>query len=224
MSRREIRNALMILSALLPLAIAACQQSTQEPASGTPDAADVTAADAQPAAQASAAGSDDADAMPVKKPVVDDATVPAAPAEPTTSISASGYGVLRFGMTRGEAEKAMGSAFDAPARNDCQQVRRSGQPDVSYLFDGGKLQRIDVKTPHVIANGGGHVGMQADEIRTLYAGKIAESPSKYVKGGLYLKAVDESGNGVVFETDANGAVTSFRAGLAPALDLVEGCS
>jgi hypothetical protein len=161
--------------------------------------------------------------MPVKKPVVSDATMLVA-ATDAASVGAAGYGAVRFGMARSEAEKAIGSAFDAPAQNGCQQVHRGGEPDVSYMFDGGTLRRIDVKTPRVIADGGGHVGMQVDEIRTLYAGRLSEQPHKYVKGGLYLKAVDKSGSGLIFETDANGSVSSFRAGTAPALDLVEGCS
>jgi hypothetical protein len=45
-----------------------------------------------------------------------------------------------------------------------------------------------------------------------------------VKGGLYLKVAGKNGSGLIFETDANGKVTSFRAGIAPVLDKVEGCS
>jgi hypothetical protein len=66
--------------------------------------------------------------------------------------------------------------------------------------------------------------MQIDEIRTLYAGKLTEQPHKYVPNGRYLKVAGPNGSGMIFETDADGKVTSFRAGIAPALDQVEGCS
>ncbi|MEO7478901.1 MAG: lectin [Lysobacteraceae bacterium] len=215
-------RAVLILSAGLVLSLAACQQSAQESASGTPDAADVVAVDTQPADATSETGS--ATDLPVMKPAVNDATMPVAAALVPVGVGASGYGALRFGMTRSEAEKAIEGSFNGSAEAGCQQARRAGQADVSYLFNDGRLQRIDVKTSTVIADGGGHVGMQADEIRTLYAGKLTEQPHKYVHGGLYLKAVDKHGAGIVFETDANGIVTSFRAGVEPTLDQVEGCS
>ncbi len=219
MSRRDMTRA-GILFAVLALLLAACRQSAQEPARATPDAADAATADAQAALADSSAN-----ALPLKKPSVTDVPMPGATAAPAATVSAAGFGAARFGMHRIDVEHVANGAFDGSTHaSGCQQTHRAGQPDIVYLFENGKLQRIDVRTPGVMADGGGHVGMQIDEIRTLYAGKLTEQPHKYVHGGFYLKVVDKNGSGLIFETDANGIVTAFRAGVAPALDQVEGCS
>jgi len=208
------------LCALLSLSLAACQQSAQEPPAAAPDAADTATADAQSTPLDSSAN-----AVPLKRPSATDVPMPGTAAVTAATVGTAGYGVLRFGMSRDEAEQAAGAAFNGPTKDStCKQLRSSGQPDVSYLFESDRLQRIDVKTPDVMADGGGHVGMQVEDIRTLYAGKLTELPHKYVKGGLYLKVAGKNGSGLIFETDASGKVTSFRAGIAPALDDVEGCS
>jgi len=205
---------------VLSLSLAACQQSAQEPAAAAPDPADTATADAQSTPVDSAAS-----ALPLKKPSATDVPMPGTATVTAATVGGAGYGVLRFGMSRDEAEQAAGAAFNGPTSDStCKQLRSPGQPDISYLFEGDKLQRIDVKTPDVMADGGGHVGMQVEDIRTLYAGKLTELPHKHVKGGLYLKVAGKNGSGLMFETDANGKVTSFRAGVAAALDDVEGCS
>ena len=224
MSRCGLHIAL-ILCAGLALSLAACQQPAQEPASGAPDAADVAAADAQPVDAAPVAPvAASADALPVKKTTANDATMAAMAVAPPASVGASGYGALHFGMTRSEAEAAIGERFSVSVQQGCRQVRRAAQPAVAYRFDDGKLQRIDVHDPRVMADGGGHVGMLVDDIRTLYAGHLNEQPDHAVQGGLDLKVAGTSnGNGIVFQTDAKGNVTAFRAGIAQALDAPEGC-
>ncbi len=224
MSRPDMIRAGILFAVLALLALlAACKQSAQEHARAIPDAADVATADAQ-AAQAAQADSS-ATALPLKKASVTDMPMPGATAAPTATVGATGFGTARFGMHRVDVEHVANGAFEGSTQvSGCQRTHRAGQPDIVYLFDDGKLQRIDVRTPGVMADGGGHVGMQIDEIRTLYAGKLTEQPRNDVHGGLSLKAIDKNGSGLIFETDANGIVTAFRAGVAPELDRVEGCS
>lgn len=210
----------LVLFAILSLSLAACQQSAQEPAAAAPDPADTATADAQ-----STPIDASANALPLKKPSATDVPMPGTAAVPAATVGVAGYGALHFGMSRDEAERAAGAAFNGSTSDSaCKQLRIPGEPDVAYLFDGDKLQRIDVKTPDVMAEGGGHVGMQVEDIRTLYAGKLSELPRTDVKGGLYLKVLGKDGSGLVFEADESGKITSFRAGVAPVLDGVEGCS
>ena len=210
----------VFLLAMLMLSLAACQQSARESASATPDPADTASADAQRAPT-----DGNSNALPLKKPSATDVPMPGSAAAPTASVGNSGFGAVRYGMNRSDVEQATGGAFDAPEQGGgCRQIHRADQPGIAYLFEDDKLQRIDVRTPGILAEGGGHVGMQIDEIRTLYAGKLTEQPHKYVQGGRYLKVAGANGSGMIFETDADGRVTSFRAGIAPALDQVEGCS
>lgn len=201
----------LVLFAVLSLSLAACQQSAQEPAAALPDPADTSTAAANPSANA----------LPLKKPSATDVPMPGTAAVPAATVGAAGYGALHFGMSRDEAEHAAGAAFNGPAEGSaCEPLQSAGQPGVAYLFEGNKLQRIDVHTPDVMADGGGHVGLQIDDIRTLYAGKLHE---QQLRNGYDLKDVGKNGDGIIFETDASGKVTSFRAGVASALDSPEGC-
>ena len=138
---------------------------------------------------------------------------------------------MRFGMTAAEAE---GLGRRTQRRAGEGERLLLPQPDVgiaapayfAFMIEDGKFVRYDVGNDKEVAPGGGSVGMSADEIAALYAGRIEEQPHKYVEGGKYLRIKDgDGGNGVlVFETDAAGKVTEWRVGVPPQVDYVEGCS
>lgn len=140
-----------------------------------------------------------------------------------------GYGDLRFGMD----EKAFADAWQGdllrlgPPGQACfyQAPRWVKTPsDFAFMFEGGRFVRYDVGTPKETAPGGGKVGMRAEQIRTLYGARASETPHKYVPGGRVLRVTAPQGVGVlVFETDAQGRVTRWRAGMPPQVDYVEGC-
>lgn len=146
-----------------------------------------------------------------------------------------GYAAMRFGMTVEEARTAMDGALgDLPdgghggADGDaCHYLGPSweGAPsDLAFMFDGGRFVRYDVGNDGETAPGGGRHGMREDAIRALYPGRVEASPHKYTDG-QYLRIEDPEGDGVlVFETDADGTVTEWRAGVPPQVGYVEGCS
>ena len=76
------------------------------------------------------------------------------------------------------------------------------------------------------APGGGKVGMSVEELQKLYGGALKGAPHKYTQGGQYLSmdAGDVAPTRLVFEVDAAGKVTSWRVGLSPQVEYVEGCS
>lgn len=212
---------LLSLALLLPLALAACNSSHDADPALAPTAEDIAASTTpQPDVAANR--------PPIKQPSATDVPMPGGGAPVMDTVGPEDFGALRFGVSRTDADKSVGTAFEAAGATGkgCYIAHRAGQPDIGYLFDGGKLMRIDVRTPGVLADGGGRVGMRIDEIRTLYAGHLTEQPGKYDPNTRLLKVGgDKPGSGgLIFETDANGTVTSYRAGLPPALDYVEGCS
>ena len=173
-------------------------------------------------------------------PVV--ATQPAPESAPTSSAAVApavqtgpgfnGYGGAQFGMTSKETRDAWAEPLSGtePAHpGDCYQLSPSSATspqELSVMLEGDKFVRYDVGTDAETAPGGGKVGMTADQIRSLYAGRIREQPTKYVPRGVDLRvsADDDSGSALVFETDADGKVTRWRVGQSPAVDYVEGCS
>jgi len=208
--------------ALLPLLLlAACQPPGDEVNAPAPTQADL--ATTQPVAAVSSPS-----VLPIKQPSATDMAVPGSAASPADTIGANGFGAVRFSMDRADAEKAAGGTLEAPGADPkaCYIAHRPSQPEIGYMFVDGKLSRIDVRTPGVLADGGGRVGMQADEIRTLYAGHLSEQPDKYDPAARLLKVGgDKPGvGGIIFEVDGKGVVMRYRAGLPPALDYVEGCS
>ncbi|MFC3714758.1 lectin [Luteimonas soli] len=211
--------------ALLALALAACQ------ADRAPDAADGAA----PADGVDAMANDPAAPPPLDQPVEDvpPATAPAGVNQfPDLGlVRMDGYGDMRFGMTADEARQAWGGelkgAGDEAATCYYLTPKWVDIPsDFAFMFENGKFVRYDVGTGREIAPGGGKVGMDADEIRGLYAGRVEETPHKYVEGGKYLGVKDISGGEgkLVFATDGDGKVTSWRVGVPPQVDYVEGCS
>ncbi len=139
-------------------------------------------------------------------------------------VGFDGYGPMHFGMDRKAAEQAIGDTFAGQDQvGNCLELARAQDPDVNYLFLGGKLQRIDVAADDVVADGGGKVGMTIDDLHRLYAGRYTEMPSKEIPGGQDLRLIDASGNGIVFRIDGDGQVTAFRAAIAATLDRPEGC-
>ena len=164
------------------------------------------------------------------------ASVPAAPAtvglaetDPDGLARYDGYGDLRFGMD----ESAFAAAWQG-------ELERLGPPDAAcyyqtpkwvktpsefaFMFEGGHFVRYDVGTAKETAPGGGKVGMRAEQIQALYGARAGESPHKYVAGARVWRVTAPQGAGVlVFETDAQGRVTRWRAGVPPQVDYVEGC-
>jgi hypothetical protein len=167
------------------------------------------------------------------------APVPVAPpvapvaGDPATAITFAGAGGVAFGS----APESLGASWpggvagDAPAAGStCHFLYAQPKPadsfGVAFMVEGDRLVRVDVDAPDRAAPGGGHVGMAADQVRALYAGRIEEQPHKYVDGAKMLVVSPPDGGAarLVFETDAAGTVTSWHIGMPPQVHYVEGCS
>jgi hypothetical protein len=169
------------------------------------------------------------------------APTPAAPPAPTVAASSAaaangplamarydGYGDMRFGMDEAAFRTAWAGELGGQSGDACfylwpKWVRAPS--DFAFMFEHGKFVRYDVGTAKETAPGGGKVGMSGQQIRDLYAGHVTVQPHKYVVGGQVLRVTRADGDGVlVFELDAAGKVTAWRAGVPPQVDYVEGCS
>ncbi len=169
--------------------------------------------------------------QPLDQPAED---VPPATAPPATPMPApvpgtyEGYGKARFGMSAHEVKRGWDGELEGSSADACYYLRpkqTDGAGWPALMFENGKFVRYDVETIADVAPGGGQVGMSADDIKTAYAGRVEEQPHKYVKGGKNLRIKSNDGaSAVVFETDAAGKVTSWRVGVPPQVDYVEGCS
>ena len=206
------------MKSLLPLVMAvtllsACQR---DPAAA-PATEPQTTATATPMAEA-----------PAPTPAADDT---AAPAGPVSQASFLGYGDMKLGSSVEEARAAWGGELNgAPMEGTtCHYLWPkwiSRPADFAFMMEDGRFVRYDVGTDKETAPGGGKVGMSVEELQKLYGGALKASPHKYTQGGQYLSmdAGDVAPTRLVFEVDAAGKVTSWRVGLSPQVEYVEGCS
>lgn len=206
------------MKSLLPLVMAvtllsACQR---DPAAA-PATEPQTTATATPMAEA-----------PAPTPAADDT---AAPAGPVSQASFLGYGDMKLGSTVDEARAAWGGELNgAPMEGTtCHYLWPkwiSRPADFAFMMEDGRFVRYDVGTDKETAPGGGKVGMSVEELQKLYSGALKASPHKYTQGGQYLSmdAGDVAPTRLVFEVDAAGKVTSWRVGMSPQVEYVEGCS
>lgn len=206
------------MKSLLPLVMAvtllsACQR---DPAAA-PATEPQTTATATPMAEA-----------PAPTPAADDT---AAPAGPVSQASFLGYGDMKLGSTVEEARAAWGGELNgAPMEGTtCHYLWPkwiSRPADFAFMMEEGRFVRYDVGTDKETAPGGGKVGMSVEELQKLYGGALKGAPHKYTQGGQYLSmdAGDVAPTRLVFEVDAAGKVTSWRVGLSPQVEYVEGCS
>ncbi len=194
--------------------LSACQRESSPAAA---EAGPQTTASSTPMAEA-----------PAPAPAVDDT---ASPAGPVSQASFLGYGDMKLGSTVDEARAAWGGELNgAPMEGTtCHYLwpKWITRPaDFAFMMEGGKFVRYDVGTDKETAPGGGKVGMTVDEVQKLYGGALKASPHKYTQGGQYLSidAGDVAPTRLVFEADAAGRITSWRVGLSPQVEYVEGCS
>ena len=145
-------------------------------------------------------------------------------------------GPVQMGMSVNEVRRVLADpmaylayADREPDGSACAYLQSAFKPSpLGFMFQKGRLVRIDVYEPGIRTASGATVGDTEDKIKQLYPGRITVEPHHYLpENGHYLnyRAVDpqDRGYGMVFETE-DGRVTSFRVGTLSAIALVEGCS
>lgn len=96
----------------------------------------------------------------------------------TQRVTVNGIGPLQIGMTRSEAEQAIGARIpDGPGGPDCKDLAVEGGPDGLLLrfSNDDRLVATYVLAPSSIATASGiHRGSTREEVRETYAGEIEE--------------------------------------------------
>lgn len=186
-------------------------------------------------ALAACGGADDApDAVPSDATAVIEAPAPDTTAVDTVwTLTSTGYGPVRYGMSVDEARAALGGALvpdTAATRTDgpdaCHYATSTATPKgVWFMLEGQRVVRIDVDTAGIRTDLGAAVGDSEARIDSLYGTRVQRFPHKYVETGRELVVPDASDTTrmLLFETDGQ-RVTAFRGGMLPGVRYVEGCS
>lgn len=199
---------------------------------------------------AAACGGDDssdttAATLPATTTTVAPATTTSVPATTTSStttlpinpnlsssdtVTTGGLGPVRVGMNPQEANIAAGYGLALEFIDDsCYYLLAAPVLDhVGFMVSNDTIARVDIFAgSDITTRSGAKIGMTEAQIIGLFGDKIVISPHPYVAGGKYLTfvPVDEVDKNfrVIFETDENGIVTSYRAGRLPEVGWIEGC-
>lgn len=138
-----------------------------------------------------------------------------------TAASATGWAV-----TPRSAGPVLFGVTPADGGDDCHYTVPAGAPvGLRFMAESSRVVRVDVDSAGPATDRGAQVGMTEDGIARLYPAGLRTMPHKYVSGGHYLVFTPpgaDSGFRIVWETDGR-RVTTYRAGIEPAVEYVERC-
>lgn len=157
-----------------------------------------------------------------------------APAQPQDPIGFAGYGSAAFGsneaLLRAAWAGTLQGAGDSVAEvTSCHFLIADPRPaqgrGIAFMFEDRRLVRYDVDTAHYVAPGGIRTGMRVEAVFAAFPGKVQEQSDKYLPGARDLIIVDPAGSNakLIVDVDADGIVSSWRIGVPPQVDYVEGC-
>ncbi|MEO6172024.1 MAG: lectin [Arenimonas sp.] len=143
-----------------------------------------------------------------------------------------GFGPATFGANEETVRMAWGKPLETtkPQKGaSCYYLFPEMNPDlkrgIGFMFEEGKFVRYDVQDASQIAPGNFKVGDAATDIKTAFAGRIEETPHKYIAKEFILTVTpeDQSPSRLIFEIGEDGKVMSWRIGMPPQIFYVEGC-
>ena len=219
----------MLVCLTLVVACAACTQRNETTATvAAPNTSAPAVTNLPPPAIATTVPPATASAMPASPATV---AAPGGVMPAAGAIGFAGFGPAHWGASEEQVRQAWGKDLDdMPKEHDgCYYLfpepRRPDGYRFAFMIEGGKFGRIDVRTPDIVAPGGGKVGMDSAALKALYP-NLSAMPHKYVEGGQYLRVPDPKGGAslLVFEVEPSGKATDWRIGVPPMVDYVEGCS
>ena len=144
------------------------------------------------------------------------------------TVTPRSVGPIRFGMTVASARAALrDSLAGVPEDGSCVMVTPTGAPaGVTLMVEKGQVVRVDVDSGNVVTDHGARVGYSDVVVKERYGDSLVVTPHKYDEKSRYLTFVPPGPDGSQFRVifESNGIrVTTFRAGIRPAVEYVERC-
>jgi hypothetical protein len=145
---------------------------------------------------------------------------------PDTAVSHMGYGAVRIGQLRSEAERALGHSLPiAMVSDDCGHASLPGADGIGLMIFADSIARIEVYERGVSTFAGDQVGDTEREVLARHGTAARVEPHPYVSPeGHYLVVPFPSDTmyQLIFETYRD-TVTSYRVGRLPPVSWIEGC-
>ena len=145
------------------------------------------------------------------------------------TLADTGFGPITIGMTPEQANSAVNGSLELPKGltiDACDYAVPRGVEGLAFMIEQGKVVRVEVRRPDIHTVAGASIGDSEARIYRLYSGHVRTSPLKYT-AGHYLTVTPSDTVGhpyrLIFETDGV-VVKTFRGGVLPQVEYVEGCS
>jgi hypothetical protein len=144
------------------------------------------------------------------------------------SVSPTGIGPLRFGMTVAAMAEELGDSTIAKvdSRASCTYVHPRKVPrGASLMVSSGVFVRVDVDSAGVLTDTGIGVGDSEVSVLVRNSGRARIESHKYngpLAHNLIVTSPTDPGNLMIFETDGR-AIQHYRAGTRAAVELSERC-
>ena len=145
------------------------------------------------------------------------------------TVSPEGVGPVRTGWSVAQLNAALGEHITPTydINPECDYVDPAGlPPGIALMVERDTIVRIDVDTTGILTPEGAGVGDSETKVLELYRGRVQVQPHKYTgPTGHYLVVSSPSDtlHLIIFETDGEKVIT-YRAGIRPAVEYIEGCA
>jgi hypothetical protein len=134
-----------------------------------------------------------------------------------------GFGRLKVGLNRAKIERRTGRGLRFSYNvGSCAVWGIRGVRGLAIMTIRGRLARVDAHRGTWRTSEGIQIGDSEQEIRERYP-RLRTEPHPYDPDGQYL-IVRGPNRRVVFETNGDDEVTSFRGGRVPPVMFIEGCA
>lgn len=148
-------------------------------------------------------------------------------------INFAGFGPAKFGDNEESVRMSWGSplrASEPQTGATCYYLYQDPMPeslqDIAFMLEEGQFVRYDIDDPKWVAPGDIVVGDSAQMVMQAHVNRVENHPHKYIHGAhtLIVTPVEQSDARLIFETDADNMVVSWRIGVSPQVYYVESCS
>jgi hypothetical protein len=144
-------------------------------------------------------------------------------------LTPEGYGAVHIGMSRAQAEAALGTQLEGEAIDDAdaciEMAAQRGHPGIFFMFEGWRLSRVSAaEGSHARTPRGIGVGATEAQVRAAYGRGLRSEGHRYQNApARYLTYWTRARSGVRFETDEHRRVQLIHAGGA-SIEYIEGCA
>ena len=142
-------------------------------------------------------------------------------------LTFTGIGPVQIGMTEAQIRGALQQQLELEQFEEGCSYLRPATKGISFMLLDSRVSRVDISQGTWLTKEGAGIGFSEARVRQLYSQARVE-PHPYLEGqGNYLRVTPGDPKlkdyELLFETEGT-VVTSFRAGLARAVNLIEGCA